>query len=105
MKRTRRSLLLLGGVSLFSVSEGEVLLATGFTARTVAARPGLTVGGIQWTSRGVDNPGDLTVRNEVPGALPGLFDTADSQGHLAPDKNVGNEGPWSVDLPAVGGHG
>ena len=72
-----------------------VVLSTEFTGRTVAAR---TPSDIPWTTNGVANPVDLTVQ---PAAIPELFDTANAQGHFAPDRNTGNEGPWNVDIPLV----
>ena len=30
-----------------------------------------------------------------------LFDSANAQGHFAPDLNLGNEGPWSVTIPVI----
>ncbi len=75
-----------------------IIAGTDFTGRTVS---GLVVSNITWTTLGVQNPSDLTAINESPGSLPGIFDTANSAGHFAPDKNTGNEGPWSVDVPLV----
>ena len=44
------------------------------------------------------DPGDL-IAVDIDGEAPGtfqLFDTANAQGHFAPNLNVGNEGPWSA---------
>ena len=89
----------LAGIALNTTSANAAVIAgTDFTGRTVS---GLVVSNIAWTTLGVDDPGDLTAINESPGSLPGIFDTANSAGHFAPDKNTGNEGPWSVDVPLV----
>ena len=77
-------------------------LTLGFVSADFALRRirDVTATEIDWTTRGVLDPGDLTAVDERPeGALAGLFDTADAQGHFAPDKNIGNEGPWSVSIP------
>jgi alpha-tubulin suppressor-like RCC1 family protein len=75
----------------------QVILSTDFTGRTVS---GKTASGIPWTVGGVQDPGDLTWVLEGGGpAGTSLFDTANAQGHFAPDLNIGNEGPWSVMIP------
>lgn len=86
--------LLIVGAALAPSVEADVIAGTDFTGRTVS---GLTVSNIPWTTLGVEDPGNMT----AIGPLPGIFDTANSQGHFAPDRNVGNEGPWSVDVPLV----
>jgi len=90
------------GLAIFGLAatsaDAAVIAGTDFTGRTVS---GLIVSNISWTTLGVNDPGDLTAINESPGSLPGIFDTANSAGHFAPDKNTGNEGPWSVDVPLV----
>ena len=70
------------------------ILSTDFTGRTVS---GKTAGNIPWTLDGVQDPGDLSWVQEsgVPAGT-ALFDTANAQGHFAPDMNIGNEGPWST---------
>ena len=70
-----------------------VLASTDFMGRTVL---GATASNITWTTDGVADPGDLTTDSPD-----GLFDTANAQGHFAPNRNVSNEGPWSVDVPIV----
>lgn len=72
------------------------ILSTDFTGRTVS---GATASNIPWVTNGVADPGDLTAIPVGGGTFGGLFDTADAQGHFAPDRNTGNEGPWSVDIP------
>ena len=86
---------LLGAAITFVGSAGaDVILSTDFAGRTVSER---TVSDISWSMLGVSDPGPLTVNEPIPG----IFDTAAAQGHFAPDRNVGNEGPWSVDVPLV----
>ena len=96
MNRCPASLSLLwAAIALLSSARADVLVSTDFTGRTVS---GLTVSDIVWTTLGVNDPGALTV---IEDEVPGIFDTPNSQGHFAPDRNVGNEGPWSVDVPLV----
>jgi len=74
-----------------------MILFTDFTGRTVS---GKTAGNIPWTTLGVQDPGDLTWVVESTGPTnTSLFDTANAQGHFAPDMNIDNEGPWSVTIP------
>ncbi len=74
------------------------ILSTDFTGRTVA---GATASTIAWVVNGVADPGDLTAVPVGGGTFGGLFDSANAQGHFAPDRNTGNEGPWSVDIPVL----
>lgn len=79
-----------------SQMDAAVLLSTDFTGRTVS---GKTASNITWTENGLSAPTSLTAVDEVPldaTNFTSLFDTASAQGHFAPDKNIGNEGPWSV---------
>ena len=73
-----------------------VILETDFTGRIVS---GKTAGNITWTTDGVADPGDLTFVPEGAPLNTNLFDTANAQGHFAPDMNVDNESPWSVTIP------
>ena len=79
---------------------GAILLSTDFSGRSVA---GKTANDVVWTSNGLSAPSSLTAVDEAPtsGAFSALFDTASSQGHFAPDKNIGNEGPWSATIPVT----
>jgi hypothetical protein len=91
------ALLLLVG-SGAPIAQGEVILSTDFTGRTVS---GDTAQNITWSVNGVSDPGDLTavdINNAAPPTFV-LFDTANAQGHFAPNLNVGNEGPWSTTIP------
>lgn len=72
------------------------LLSTDFTGRTVS---GATASNITWQTNGVQDPGALTAAPVGGGTFSGLFDTANAQGHFAPDRNTGNEGAWTVDIP------
>jgi len=67
----------------------EVILSTELTGRTVS---GATASDIPWTTNGVADPGDLTATHP-------LFNTGDAQGRFAVDRNIHNEGDWSVDVP------
>lgn len=81
--------------------EGGAVLSTDFAGRTVS---GSAAQNITWTTIGLANPGDVTAVRETPessSTFEGLFDTADSGGHFAVNRNIGNEGPWSVDIPLV----
>jgi hypothetical protein len=66
----------------------DVILSTDFTNRTVS---GATASNLNWTMLGVLNPGDMTAGFD-------LFDTANAQGHFAPNRNTDNEGPWSTTI-------
>lgn len=81
----------------FTSLQGAVLLSTDFSGRSVS---GKTATNITWTSSGLSAPSSMTAVDETPtsGAFSALFNTANAQGHFAPDKNIGNEGPWSTTL-------
>lgn len=92
MKPLWSALALVGAEMAFaSMAHAAVLASTDFSDRTVS---GLTASDITWTTSGITDPGDLTA---VGG--PALFDTANAQDHFAPDRNTGNEGPWTVEIP------
>jgi len=77
----------------------DPLVSTDFTGRTVS---GATASNITWTLDGFADPGDLTAVKETPednATFGGLFSTGASAGYFAVDRNLGNEGPWSVDIP------
>jgi hypothetical protein len=95
-----KSLTLLSAIALCALlappSQAQVL-HTDFTGRTVS---GNTASNITWVTMGLLDPGDLTaVDVNSTGFLAGLFNTAEAQGHFAPDLNTGNEGPWSTTIP------
>lgn len=79
------------GVLIMPLFLGAEVASTDFTGRTVS---GATASNITWTTNGIADPGDLTTN-----APDGLFDTVDSQGCFAPNRNVDKEGPWSVSIP------
>ena len=82
-------------------SDAAVLLGTDFSGRTTS---GATASNLTYTLNGFANPGDLTALQETPedkSNFGGLFDTFSSYNFFAVDRNVGNEGPWSVDVPLV----
>mgnify|MGYP002623797726 CR=1 FL=1 len=85
------------GLSLNDLGNPPVtILSTDFTGRTVS---GSTASNITWVTNGVADPGDLTAAMNPDG----LFDTAAAQGRFAPDRNIHNEGDWSVDIPLLVG--
>lgn len=65
------------------------ILATDFDARTIS---GATASNLTWTRNGVDDPGNLTASHS-------LFNTTDAQDKFAVAQNIGNTGPWTVDVP------
>ncbi|MDP4612068.1 MAG: sulfatase-like hydrolase/transferase [Opitutales bacterium] len=85
---------------LLSVSclTADVLLSTDFAGRAIS---GATASNITWSFYGFQDPGDLTVTNEAPGALTGLFTTSEADDHFAVEKNIETVGPWSVSIPLV----
>ena len=88
--------LVIAGCLAVNLAVADVILSTDFTGRTVS---GNTAQNIAWTTSGVTDPGDMTaVDVNSTGQLAGLYDTANAQGHFAPNLNTGNEGPWSVDV-------
>lgn len=83
-------------ICLPAASHAAIILSTDFTGRTVS---GNTASDITWTTDGVADPGDMTaVDVNATGALAGLYDTANAQGHFAPNLNTDNEGPWSTSI-------
>ena len=84
--------------SLATSAHAVAIVSTDFSGRTVA---GATASNILWTTNGVADPGDLTAVPVGGGTFGGLFDTGNAQGHFAPDRNTGNEGPWSTTIPLV----
>lgn len=77
---------LIGCFAAAAPAHALVIAGTDFTGRTVV---GPTADNLTWVTNGVADPGPLTAFGPLA-----LFDTADAQGHFAPDQNVGNEGPW-----------
>ena len=93
---SKSALTLAAAVSCAAASaDAAVLLTTDFTGRTVV---GKTANDVIWTQNGLSAPSSLTAVDEAPtsGAFSALFDTPNTQGYFAPDKNIGNEGPWST---------
>ncbi|WP_411844954.1 sulfatase [Roseibacillus persicicus] len=87
---------------LFSLSSGygQVVASTDFTNRTVA---GKVASNLTWTLDGVADPGDLTWTPTTPqnssSSTAVLFDTNDAAHHFAPQRNIDNQGAWSVSIP------
>jgi len=89
----------IGCALLAGAAQGAVLVGTDFTGRTVS---GDTAGNITYTLNGVQDPGDLTaieVQDNLSTHLAGLHNTANAQGHFAPNLNTDNEDNWSVTVP------
>jgi hypothetical protein len=92
--RTTILLTVLAVALLPLAAHGGVIAATDFDGRVVS---GATASNLTWTLDGVADPGSLTATHN-------LFDTADAQNRFAVDRNLHNEGSWSVDVPLdVGG--
>ena len=91
---------MLASFAVASVCHAAAVLYTDFSGRTVN---GKTAEDIPWQTSGFENPGWLTAVDEAPTnpAFTSLFNTPNSQGYFAPDKNLDNEGPWSVQIPLV----
>jgi hypothetical protein len=98
--KTLGSMLAVALVALLGMNQssfGVLIADTSFSGRTVS---GDTAQNITWAVNGITDPGDLTALDvNSTGSLAGLFDTANSAGYFAPNLNVANEGPWSVDIP------
>lgn len=78
-------------------AQAITILSTDFDGRTVA---GATASNLTYVTDGVADPGNLTVSEPAPVAPPlALFDTTDAQNRFAPNRNIHNEGAWSVDVP------
>ena len=85
MKRT-----LIGLVSIVSAlsfnANADLIFSTDFQGSTVVDE---TLTNINWTTEGVLSPGDISA--DWP-----LFSTADSSNKVGVDRNLHNEGAWSV---------
>lgn len=86
----------LGALATFSVAtpaRAEVILSTDFDGRTVS---GATASNLNWITNGVSDPGDLTADFS-------LFNTLSTQNLFAVQRNLHNQGPWTVDIPLLVG--
>ena len=72
-------------------AQAATILSTDFDGRTVS---GTTASNLNWTTNGVSDPGNLTADFN-------LFDTPATQDLFAVQRNLHNEGPWTVDIPVV----
>lgn len=93
---TITALRLLGSLS----ARADIILSTSFDGMTVS---GATATGFTWTqTNGVQDPVALTAKDQNDDDVPdGLFDPTedpDVTGIFAPDRNIHNEGIWSVDI-------
>ncbi len=69
------------------------IAGTDFTGRTVS---GAIASNIPWTLNGVNSPGNLKTTGNFT-----LFNTDNAQGHFVPNRNLINNGPWTIELPLV----
>lgn len=74
-------------VTSITASAG-IIAATDFDGRTVS---GNTASNLAWALNGVSEPGNLSADFD-------LFNSANSQDKFAVNRNIGNEGSWSVDI-------
>lgn len=95
-----RTLTIIATLLLAPIAHAEVIISTDFTGRTVS---GKTASNIPWITNGVSNPGNLTWIPELPQATTSasapLFDTGNAADHFAPQRNILNQGAWSVTIP------
>lgn len=83
------------------LSSSQVLLSTNFSGRTIN---GPTAQNITWTVSGITDPGDIAIKRETPESnsnFGGIFNTSATSDFIAADRNIGNEGPWSLSIPLV----
>lgn len=80
--------LILSTLGLAGNAEATVIASTAFTGRTVTAN---TASNFAWTFNGIADPGNLTASHN-------LFNTPNAQNLFAVDRNLRNEGPWTVDI-------
>ncbi len=87
----------IGMVLFASVVNAAIIASTDFNGRTVS---GTTASNLTWTLNGVSSPGDLTVVDTPVPVAPALalFNTAAAQNRFAVNRNLHNEGSWSVDV-------
>jgi len=74
------------------------LLASDFNGRSVS---GDTASQITWTTNGIADPANVTVRGEDFASGPfgaSFFDTSAAQNRLGVDLNIENEGSWFIDV-------
>ncbi|MGE9270428.1 MAG: sulfatase-like hydrolase/transferase [Verrucomicrobiales bacterium] len=85
---------------MLPTTHAEIIATTDFTHRVIE---GKTATNISWETSGVAAPGDLTWEPTLPqntdSTSATLFDTSDTQGHFAPQRNIENQGAWRTDIP------
>lgn len=74
-----------------TIQSSAVILNTDFTNRSISEA---IASNITWATNGVADAANLTTTGSFT-----LFDTAAAQGCFSPDRNVGNEGPWTTLVP------
>ncbi len=98
MEINKISLLSLGTLALGTASiltampvQAATILSTDFNGRNVS---GATASNLTWITNGVSDPGNLTADFN-------LFNTLDTQNLFAVQRNLHNQGDWTVDI-AIG---
>ncbi len=76
-----------------SANAATTILSTDFNGRTVS---GATASGLNWTTNGVSDPGDLTADFN-------LFNTPATQDLFAVQRNIHTQGDWTVDITVAVG--
>ncbi|MEN8773098.1 MAG: hypothetical protein ABF382_06080, partial [Akkermansiaceae bacterium] len=88
MKRTEKTLIAAALSTLVSSSASAVVLAsTSFDGRTAN---GNTASGLNWTTNGIDDPGDMSALNASGGAQNLFNNTNLVQNMFVPGINTGN---------------
>jgi hypothetical protein len=78
-------------------AQAAVIVSSDFDGRTVN---GTTTSNIDWVTNGVANPGDLNamIVGNATNAVFEMFDTSAAQNKFAVNRNINDEGDWSVDI-------
>lgn len=78
-------------------AQAAVIVSSDFDGRTVN---GTTTSNIDWVTNGVATPGDLNamIVGNATNAVFEMFDTSAAQNKFAVNRNINDEGDWSVDL-------
>jgi hypothetical protein len=78
-------------------AQATVIVSSDFDGRTVN---GTTTSNIDWVTNGVASPGDLNamIVGNATNAVFEMFDTSAAQNKFAVNRNINDEGDWSVDI-------
>jgi len=98
MRMKKSTLLLLATAAMVSLvlaasARADIIAATDFDGRTLTTvnQANDTATNLNWTTNGVEDPGDMTAVEENGAVFPGLFDgNSLTQNMFAPAINVGN---------------